>query len=105
MAVDLGQQIASWVNPSAAVVQDKIFIAGGKQWRGDYSDGEWLSTNSYKPPGGMLFEISLCNSFNTSITSDLTKLLTTVNYTSDNEYATYIGGAMFTNDYEFYTYG
>lgn len=100
------ESISSWYGPSAAVIQDLVFISGGDQFLANFTDGAWGTATRNKPPGGSLWSISLCDDIQLGTDADLNKVWTLWdNITTDNQYPNYIGGAMFTNNYEFYTYG
>jgi len=88
--------VASWINPRGAIIQNAIVLEGG-----------FLSnaTKTIPTPGGLLYNISLCKSFDSS-TDDIDKMLF-ANHMEETlgSPVIYVGGAMFASDYEFYTYG
>lgn len=94
--------IAYWTNPRAAFVRNQIFIEGGDKFDGD-------NTTASRTPsaGGSLYEISLCKDFSTDGTgSDPFPFLNKINnLTAQSTPPYFVGGAMYANDEEFYTYG
>lgn len=100
--------IAYWSNPRGAVIQQTLVIEGGLLARANYSitSNSFSTTSVTIQPGayGLLYYLSLCSSFNTS-TDDIDALLLPQNETGNPLQNSWIGGALFANDYEWYTYG
>lgn len=98
-------QIASWISPRGAIIQDVAIIEGGLLSRGNFANGQWQQdVNTSGPANGLLYNINLCNAFDLSQGAS-ENLLEHQNETLQSEYGIYIGGGMFVTDYEFYTYG
>ncbi|CAD6453008.1 9f61d75e-31a6-4fba-9b4e-7dcf47082789 [Sclerotinia trifoliorum] len=98
-----------WTSPRAAVVRDTFYLDGGELW---WEPG--LSDGSYAPPvsdGNPLGLVYLLN-FNTSfhISDNVSTIFSTISKAPNGGSASnlgpnYVDGAMFANDYEWYTYG
>lgn len=99
---------ASWLGPRAALIQSRIFIEGGIISRGNYAGtfakSSWSDVTVYKPGGGSLFNVSLCESFDIQ-TTNTDNLLNPMTETLDSTAPVWVGGSLFTNNYEFYTFG
>jgi len=99
--------IAYWTNPRGAIIQQTLVIEGGLLATANYSS----TSNQFSLPVdiksgayGLLYQLSLCSSFNTS-TDNIDALLVSHNESGNPSQNSWIGGAMFATDYEWYTFG
>ncbi|KAH6666293.1 hypothetical protein B0J14DRAFT_620459 [Halenospora varia] len=101
--------MCQWDSPRAAVVRDTLYIDGGiLWWQPGMSDGSLGSVISDGNPLGLVYLLNFSTPFNT--TSNISSIFTTVSKASNGGAVNNIGpqyydGAMFANDYEWYTYG
>lgn len=96
--------IAYWQNPRAAIVQNTLVIEGGLRANATWSNGQWLGLSIQSSPYGRLYYMSLCTSFNTS-SDAIDTLPYAVNESSSPALQSWMGGALFATEYEWYTYG
>ncbi|KAH7391537.1 hypothetical protein BKA64DRAFT_107644 [Cadophora sp. MPI-SDFR-AT-0126] len=103
--------MCQWQSPRAAVVRDTLYIDGGYLWwKPGLSDGSYGAVVSDGNPLGLVYMLNFSTPFNTSQNFNLTSIFTTLSKASGGGAANNIGpqyydGAMFANDYEWYTYG
>ncbi|KAL2061603.1 hypothetical protein VTL71DRAFT_6980 [Oculimacula yallundae] len=101
--------MCQWQSPRAAVVRDTLFLDGGYLW---WKPG--MSDESYGPPTsdgnplGLVYMLNFSSPFN--ISQNSSELFTTLSKAagggaSNNIGPQYYDGAMFANDYEWFTYG
>ncbi|KAL5318176.1 hypothetical protein ACEPPN_013235 [Leptodophora sp. 'Broadleaf-Isolate-01'] len=101
--------MCQWQSPRAAVVRDTLYIDGGYLWwQPGMSDGSYGSVISDGNPLGLVYMLNFSTPFNTS--QNLSSIFTTLSKAagggaSNNIGPQYYDGAMFANDYEWYTYG
>ncbi|KAK0118301.1 hypothetical protein ONS95_012595 [Cadophora gregata] len=103
--------MCQWESPRAAVVRDTLYIDGGYLWwKPGLSDGSYGAVVSDGNPLGLVYMLNFSTPFNTSTNFNLTGIFTTLSKASGGGAANNIGpqyydGAMFANDYEWFTYG
>ena len=97
-------EIAFWDRPRAAIIRDNVYIEGGWLQTGNFTNGSWdlKSLATFNPSDGLLFSLSLNQSFD--IATDGTPAL----FETIPEYAVqnfYLDGYMFADYDEFYAWG
>ncbi|KAF7945040.1 hypothetical protein EAE96_009823 [Botrytis aclada] len=98
-----------WTSPRAAVVRDTFYIDGGELWwQPGMSDGTYDPPVSDGNPRGLVYLLNFSTPFHTSDNSS--DIFTTDSKapnggTASNLGPNYVDGAMFANDYGWYTYG
>ncbi|KAF4637195.1 hypothetical protein G7Y89_g887 [Cudoniella acicularis] len=108
-AGEVNTTMCQWVNPRAAVIRDTLYIDGGiLWWQPGMSDGTYGTAISDGNPLGLVYLLNFSTPFNTS--SNISSIFTTISKAPNGGAANNIGpqyydGAMFANDYEWYTYG
>ncbi|KAJ5051966.1 uncharacterized protein L3040_001727 [Drepanopeziza brunnea f. sp. 'multigermtubi'] len=101
--------MCQWRSPRAAVVRDTLYIDGGYLWwTPGLSDGSYGSATSDGNPLGLVYLFNFGTPFNTS--QNLSAVFDTLSKASgggaaNNIAPNYYSGAMFANDYEWFTYG
>ncbi|KAK5086866.1 hypothetical protein LTR05_004036 [Lithohypha guttulata] len=100
-----GSRIAGWSGLRGAIIRDTLTLEGGALATGNFDqNGQFSGTTAVSNPRGMLYEINLCNSFNTTAI-DTFALLNYIEETPDDNSPVWVGGGIVANDFEFYTYG
>ncbi|KIW36637.1 uncharacterized protein PV06_11149 [Exophiala oligosperma] len=97
-------EIAYWDRPRAALIRDNIYLEGGWMQTGTWKDGAWdlESLATVSPSYGMLFKLSLHNSFGTRA-EDPPAWFEQIPEGGVKNY--YLDGYMFADDDEFYAWG
>ncbi|ETN41026.1 uncharacterized protein HMPREF1541_02960 [Cyphellophora europaea CBS 101466] len=102
------QRICAWYRPRYGSVRDALYIDGGTILENGWQDGSWASSNPTQTyPSGVLYALNFSNTFEGLEPVDLRELLTELPLTAGGPYDApdFSEGAMFTSDYELYTYG
>ncbi|KAG4418624.1 hypothetical protein IFR04_008249 [Cadophora malorum] len=103
--------MCQWDSPRAAVVRDTLYIDGGYLWwKPGLSDGSYATVVSDGNPLGLVYMLNFSTPIKTSTDFNQSSIFTTLSKASGGGAANNIGpqyydGAMFANDYEWYTYG
>ncbi|KAK5091842.1 hypothetical protein LTR70_001153 [Exophiala xenobiotica] len=98
--------LASWQGLRGAQIQSKIVLEGGLLTNGTFnSDGQWKDTSIVQNSYGVYYQIDLTKSFDAVNENTDTYLIHGLAETSDTSAPNYIGGGIFNNDYQFYTFG
>lgn len=97
--------IASWQGLRGSQIQSKIVLEGGLMTNGTFSNGQWRDTSIVQHSYGVYYQIDLTNSFDAVNQSTDTYMIPGVQETSNTLAPIYIGGGIFHNDYQFYTFG
>ncbi|RFU28470.1 hypothetical protein B7463_g7859, partial [Scytalidium lignicola] len=102
--------MCQWQNPRAAVVRDTLYIDGGNLWwipgMADGSPGGAVADDN---PEGLVYMLNFSTPYHT--TDNISNVLTTFSKASggtghaNNIGPNYFDGAMFANDFEWFTYG
>jgi len=95
-------EFAGWFYPRVDMVRDSIYIEGGFRTEGEFVDGSWENVLTDLPAGGMLYRLNLTSSISGS---NATARLEHITKTLQPQPPIFISGALFANDYGFYTYG
>lgn len=104
--VDASSRIAAWYGLRGGIVADQVVLEGGQLTYGNFSGGRFGEVDGIvNAPYGLYKSLSLCDRID--VDKDDTDELMTVpfNETADTKTPIYIGGGMFVNDHQFYTYG
>jgi len=96
--------VAQWINPRAAIIRDVAIVEGGFLTTGDFDGKKWSSGTQTPPAEGLLYNISLCNSFDIEA-NDTYKLLNSMEEDGSPTGQIWIGGGLFVNNVEFYAFG
>ncbi|KAK5953338.1 hypothetical protein OHC33_005906 [Knufia fluminis] len=97
--------IASWQGLRGSQIQSKIVLEGGRITNGTFNNGQWSDTASAQHSYGIYYQIDLTKSFDASIDSTDAYMIPGLPETSNTDAPNYLGGGMFHNDYQFYTFG
>ena len=100
--------ICNWYLSRAGTVRNGLFIDGGTFYNGTWNGTGWDVSSTTEDPVGSTWEFNYGTSFEYSNSPpDLNTLLQQKPYTSGSSFdaPSYRSGAMFTDDYELYTYG
>lgn len=98
-----------WQSPRAAVVRNTLYIDGGYLWwLPGMSNGAYGDPTSDGNPLGIVYLLNFSTPFSTS--ENISNIFTTMSKASNGGSVNNIGpqyydGAMFANDYEWFTYG
>jgi hypothetical protein len=102
------QRICAWYRPRYGVVREALFIDGGTILENGWQDGSWASSNPTQTyPSARVYAFNFSNAFEGSEPVNLRDLLEELPLTAGGAYDApdFSEGAMFTSDYELYTYG
>ena len=94
--------ISSWDRPRAAVIRDDVYVEGGWLQTGEWQDGAWGSVETVNPTVGMLFKLSLRQSFDMFADGTPARFESIVEGAIQNFY---LDGYMFADYNEFYAWG
>lgn len=92
---DTSQDFGAWLSPRTGIVRDFFYLEGGLPY---LKNG---SVKSYSE--GLLYNFSLCDSISSQNVKDGLPIYQLQEAASDAPL--FVGGTMFTTQYEFYTYG
>lgn len=96
--------IAYWLSPRVALIQNTVVIEGGVRALANYSAGTWSEAVLNTSPDGRLYYMSMCSSFNTA-TDNIDALAQHYNESQNPQQNSWSGGALFATEYEWYTFG
>lgn len=99
--------IASWLGLRGAVIRDVVVLEGGSLTEGTWSDSKWNSPSQADASYGLYKNLSLCNSIDISSQNTYNLLADPgpVPPSASSDDPVYVGGGMFYNNHQFYTYG
>ncbi|APA13888.1 hypothetical protein SS1G_14009 [Sclerotinia sclerotiorum 1980 UF-70] len=98
-----------WTSPRAAVVRDTFYLDGGQLfWEPGLSDGSYATPVADGNPLGLVYLLNFNTSFH--ISDNVSTIFSTISKAPNGGSASnlgpnYVDGAMFANDFEWYTYG
>ncbi|RDW58120.1 kelch repeat protein [Coleophoma cylindrospora] len=108
-ANQINATLCQWQSPRAAVVRDALYIDGGYLWWvPGLADGTYGPPTADDNPLGLVYILNFSTQYDTS--QNISLAFSTLSKASNGGAANnigpqYIDGAMFANDYEWWTYG
>ncbi|MBA7489612.1 hypothetical protein ES702_00146 [subsurface metagenome] len=99
--------IGSWFGLRGTQIQSKMILEGGFLTRGVWTDPTTFSTTSLttKDPFGVYYQIDLTKDFNAKNDNTSDYLIKGPPEFSDTDWPTYVYGAIFNNNFQWYTFG
>lgn len=94
----------SWFGMRGVQVRSKIALEGGLLSNGTLQDGQCLNCDLIAYPKGLYYTIDLTKSLDMSV-QRADQILVYEEENTDPKAPNYVNGAMFHNDYQWYTFG
>lgn len=96
--------IAGWQGVRATQINDTWILQGGLMSSGPFANGKF-DASVVGHPNGYYYQLPLNQSFSTSTSNSLQIIGANIGMGQSTSRSNYIGGGIFSNDHQWYTFG